>query len=58
MNVYQVAKNCVDMLQMNAKKHQVSLQIEGEKAYVMANKGMMEEVIYNLCDNAMRCNKA
>ncbi len=57
VNVYQVAKNCVDMLQMNAKKHQVSLQIEGEKAYVMANKGMMEEVIYNLCDNAMRYNK-
>lgn len=56
-NLYEIASNCVQMMQMNAKKHQVTLTFEGTLAYVTANKEMMEELIYNLCDNAMRYNK-
>ncbi|MDO5519234.1 MAG: ATP-binding protein [bacterium] len=55
-NLYSIAGSCVQMLQMNAKKHHVTIEFHGELAYVTANKEMMEELIYNLCDNAIRYN--
>ena len=56
INLYEVAQECVNMLQINAKKHKVRLTISGEDAIIQANKGMIEEVVYNLCDNAIRYN--
>ena len=56
VNLYQVAKSCVDGLQVNAHNQNVSITLEGNNCYVTANKDMMEEVIYNLCDNAIRYN--
>ena len=58
VDLYGLAQNCVDMLQMNAEKHQVTVSMKGEQTKIRANKGMMEEVIYNLCDNAIRYNNA
>lgn len=56
VNLYQLAETCVDMLQMNAGKHGISLSLDGKECCIMANKQMMEEVLYNLCDNAIRYN--
>ena len=53
-----LAQSCVDMLQISAKKHQVTLELAGEPTLIRANKGMIEEVVYNLCDNAIRYNRA
>ena len=44
------------MLRVNADKNIVTLNLSGERCTVLANKGMMEEVVYNLCDNAIRYN--
>lgn len=55
-NLYDVAQNCVEMLQMSAGKHQVTLALHGSSQMVYANRQMMEELIYNLCDNAIRYN--
>lgn len=55
----QLAVSCVDMLQMNAEQHEITIltdRIE-EDCVIQANQEMMEEVIYNLCDNAIRYNK-
>lgn len=52
----QVAENCVNMLQMNAKKHHVKITYTGEPCEVLSTKEMMEELVYNLCDNAIRYN--
>ncbi len=56
INLYEVAKDCVNMLQINAENHKVRLTMSGEDAIIHANKGMIEEVVYNLCDNAIRYN--
>lgn len=56
VNLFGLAQNCVDMLQMNAGKHGITLSLEGSECSIMANKQMMEEVLYNLCDNAIRYN--
>lgn len=56
VNLYLLACTCVDMLQPSAEKHQVTLSLFGKDCYVWANRQMMEEVLYNLCDNAIRYN--
>lgn len=57
LNLYQLAQTCVEMLDMSAKKHQVTLKLEGEAGYIMGDRQMIEELLYNLCDNAIRYNK-
>ncbi len=56
INLYELAEICVDMLNFNAQKHQVSITLEGAACYVMGNKQMLEELLFNLCDNAIRYN--
>lgn len=54
----EMAAGCVEMLKMNAKKHEINIHTDIlEKCSIMANADMMKEVIYNLCDNAIRYNK-
>ena len=56
VDLYTVADNCVNMLQVNAENHQVSIELVGTRCIVLANREMMEELVYNLCDNAIRYN--
>ena len=56
INLYPITDTCVNMLQINAEKHKVTLTFDGEDAEVMSTKEMMEELVYNLCDNAIRYN--
>ena len=56
VDLYQAAENCMDTLEMSAKKHDVTLKLEGESCKIRTEKGMADEVIYNLCDNAIRYN--
>ena len=53
------AVNCVEMLTMNAEKHEINIATETieDKCIILANKDMIKEVVYNLCDNAIRYNK-
>ena len=57
VDLYELASNCVTMLSPIAEKKHVTLHLSGEKTIVHVNKDMMEEVIYNLCDNAIRYNQ-
>ena len=41
---------------MNAEKHHVNISFAGEICSVFSTKEMMEELVYNLCDNAIRYN--
>lgn len=54
----ELAKTCVDMLWFNAKKHKVRLFFSGEECVILADRGMMEELLFNLVDNAIRYNKS
>ncbi len=56
LNLYQLAETCVDMLYMNAEKHHVTIDLKGMESYITGNKQMIEELLYNLCDNAIRYN--
>lgn len=56
VNLYQIAETCIDMLQISAQKHDINLKLEGAHYTINASKQMIEELVYNLCDNAIRYN--
>lgn len=56
VDLYEVARSCLDMLQFQAEKHQVNLALLGVSCTVFSTKQKMEELVYNLCDNAIRYN--
>lgn len=56
VDLYEIANNCKDMLILQAENNQVEIIVEGKSATISANRRMLEEVIYNLCDNAIRYN--
>lgn len=51
------AKECADLLDFSAAKRGVTVTVEGSPACVRAARRDVEELIYNLCDNAIRYNK-
>ncbi len=52
----QVAAGVVEQLRMSAGQMDVSVTLEARPCLVSADRQMMEELIYNLCDNAIRYN--
>ena len=58
VDLYEIARTCVNMLQINGEKHDVSINLYGTSCIINANREMMEELVYNLCDNAIRYNNA
>lgn len=58
IDIYEVADNCISMLQMNAEKHNISLHLHGNHTFVKGNRQMLEEILYNLCDNGIRYNES
>ena len=57
VDLYSLAQNCVETLKVNANSHGIKIASHGEKAIVHADVGMMEELLFNLCDNAIRYNR-
>lgn len=53
------AISCVERLKLNAEQHDISISTDllENNCIIMANQEMLQEVIYNLCDNAIRYNK-
>ncbi|MDO4168178.1 MAG: ATP-binding protein [Eubacteriales bacterium] len=57
IDLYQIAENCVNMVEPLADKFGITLHLSGESRCLMANRDLMEELVYNLCDNAIRYNQ-
>ena len=52
----QVAETVAEQLRLNAQKLGVTMQVDVRASVISADRRMMEELIYNLCDNAIRYN--
>ena len=57
VNLYEIAQRCVEALNINAINKCVTLNLTGEECYIMCKAQLVEELVYNLCDNAIRYNK-
>ena len=57
VNLYEIAQRCVEALNINAINKCVTLNLIGEECYIRGKAQLVEELVYNLCDNAIRYNK-
>lgn len=56
LNLLVMANACAELLQISAQKHHVTITVDGDDCYIMGNRTMIDELIYNLVDNAIRYN--
>lgn len=56
-DLYSIARDVVDRLQDKAQRSNVRLTLEGQVCSVMGNAALLDEMISNLCDNAIRYNR-
>lgn len=57
VDLYQLARDVLDQLAPAAAKKQVSVALEGGSAPVWGVPQIVEEIVYNLCDNAVAYNR-
>ena len=56
-DLYKVSKEVFKRLEESAKKQNVHLYISGESIKLYTVRPILEEILYNLCDNAIKYNK-
>lgn len=57
IDLYELAENTITNMQFTAEKNDIKLSVDGEHICIRGNKTLMEELLYNLCSNAVRYNK-
>ena len=58
IDLYEVVKECMDELTVNAKQRNVNISLDGESCNVHGSKDMLKELVENLSQNAIRYNNA
>ena len=56
VDLYDVANEVVEVLTVSAAKKQVEIHLNGESCVMNGIRRYLYEIIYNLCDNAIRYN--
>ena len=57
VDLYDTLLTCQVMLEPIAKKADVTIHVLGDHTFLRVNRTMLEEIVYNLCDNAIRYNR-
>lgn len=57
VDLYEVAQNCMEQLELQAQKNDISIHLDGKQVFAQGNRTLIEELLYNLCTNAIRYNK-
>ena len=55
-DLYEIAKETEERLDMVATSHKVNLELTGEHTSIRGNRQILEEMIYNLVDNGIKYN--
>ena len=57
VDLYDVASEVIEVLTVSVAKKQVEIHLNGESCVMNGIRRYLYEIIYNLCDNAIRYNK-
>lgn len=59
INLNEILSDCIDSLEMSAKGHKVEMRLvpNEDDCKISGEREMIYELVYNLCDNAIRYNK-
>lgn len=56
IDLYELSKEIVNRLESIAKNNNIKLNVLGTNCCISGNKKVIDEMIYNLCDNAIKYN--
>ncbi len=56
VDLYEIAKECMEELTINAEQRGIHLDLIGEPCYIQGSKDLLKELIENLTQNAIRYN--
>lgn len=56
-DLYELAEEVLDRLKHSASKKNIRLNLTGEHVGLVGNRTVLDEIIYNLCDNAIKYNR-
>ncbi len=56
VDLYELAADTISRLQISADAKNVTAELVGEHVTVLGNKTILGEIMYNLCDNAIKYN--
>ena len=57
VELYALAQRVLDQLAVPAEKKQITMALHGEQAWTQGVPQIVEEILYNLCDNAVAYNR-
>lgn len=57
VDLYELSRHIISRLESEAAKRKVDLTLIGGKAEIMGVRKILDEMLYNLCDNAIKYNK-
>ena len=57
VDLYSVTRDVCSCLDLQAKKRGINVSLRGEKAEILGVRQVIYEMIYNLCDNAIKYNR-
>ena len=57
IDLYELADEVKDRLALHAAENDVDIILSGESVTVTGNRSILSEMVYNLCDNAIKYNK-
>ena len=58
VDLYETVSECMEVLSVNAKQRNVTIELEGKTSIVRGNKDMLKELVENLGQNAIRYNNS
>jgi two-component system phosphate regulon sensor histidine kinase PhoR len=56
VELYSLAEEVLDRLKLSAEEKGVAVSVSGERVSLMGSRTILGEVLYNLCDNAIKYN--
>lgn len=57
VDIKQLADDAAETLRISAKSRNIEITVEGESFTVVGNRVQLSELIFNLCDNAVKYNR-
>ncbi len=57
VDLYELSGQVIDRLSEEAQQHKVTFALKGDPASIVGVRPVLEEMIYNLCDNAIKYNR-
>lgn len=57
VDLHELGEQCIASMALQAQKNEVAMRLVGEHVLMSGNRTLLEELIFNLCSNAVRYNR-